>query len=222
VDIGFCPRCGTRREPGMGFCTRCGTNLAEVDAALALPPRETEGSSQAEPAVEPVHPPPPAPVTTPRDEGWATTEAFPAAPQSSFGVPGPRHASARRRSAASLRPFALIGGVLGVVGALLPWARFHFDRNAFAFPAKFLFNGTAGGRSVSVGLVLVALSVLGLVLSPFSAASLPRRILGVLVLAVPVAFALQGLGHADASHVFSVLGPGAYVAALGGLLLLFG
>jgi hypothetical protein len=112
--------------------------------------------------------------------------------------------------------------VLGVVGALLPWARFHFDRTAFAFPAKFLFNGHAGGRSLSVGLVLVVLAGLGLVLSPFSAASLPRRILGVLVLAVPVAFALQGLSHADASHVFSVLGPGAYVAALGGLLLLFG
>ena len=121
-----------------------------------------------------------------------------------------------------MRTFALIGGVLGVAGALLPWARFHFDRNAFAFPAKYLFNGHAGGRSASVGLVLVVLGGLGLVLSPFSAVSLPRRILGVLVLAVPVAFALQGLGHADASHVFSVLGPGAYVAAVGGLLLLLG
>jgi len=71
-------------------------------------------------------------------------------------------------------------------------------------------------------LVLVVLAVLGLVLSPFSAASLPRRIVGILVLAVPVAFALQGVGHSDASHVFSVLGPGVYVAAVGGLLLLFG
>ena len=120
------------------------------------------------------------------------------------------------------RPLAVLGGAVALAGSFLPWIRWDFGRTAFHFPLRFLVTGELTGRMPSVGLVLAILAGVGLVLSLVTAAAGPRRLIGFLVLAVPVLFATLGLQPSDLSHLFRVLGIGAYAAALGGLLLLFG
>jgi hypothetical protein len=120
------------------------------------------------------------------------------------------------------RPFALAGGVLALGAAWLPWIQWDFHFTAFRFPVRFLINGGLGGRSVMVGLVLAVLAGLGVVLSLGRRLSLVRRFVGVLVLAIPALFATAGLAPRDLSQLVHDLGMGAYTAAVGGLLLLFG
>ena len=120
------------------------------------------------------------------------------------------------------RPFALLGGAIAVAASFLPWIRWTFDRTAFHFPLRFLVTGEVNERMASVGLVLALLAGLGLLLSFLPPASGPRRLIGFLVLAIPVLFATLGLQPSDLSELFHRLGAGAYAAALGGLLLLFG
>jgi hypothetical protein len=121
-----------------------------------------------------------------------------------------------------LRPFALLGGILGVGACFLPWVRWNFDRTAFHFPLRFLVTGDTSVRMISFGILLVALAGLGLVLSPIRQAAPLRRLVGLLVLAVPVLFGTLGLLPHDLNELVRELGIGAYMAALGGLLLLFG
>jgi hypothetical protein len=120
------------------------------------------------------------------------------------------------------RPFALAGGVLGLGAAWLPWIQWDFHFTAFRFPIRFLINEGLGERAVTVGLVLALLAGIGLVLSMVRRLSLVRRFVGLLVLAIPALFATAGLAPRDLSQLLHDLGMGAYTAAVGGLLLLFG
>jgi hypothetical protein len=104
----------------------------------------------------------------------------------------------------------------------LPWIQWDFRFTAFRFPVPFLFNGRLGGRTVTVGVVLAVLAGLGLLLSGVRRLSLVRRLVGVFVLAIPALFATAGLAPRDLSQLVHDLGMGAYMAAVGGLLLLFG
>src|SRR5436190_9719962 len=181
----FCPRCGTRREPQMGYCTRCGANLAELEEAIRRGIAEGSGvhlvsRGQGERAVASTAPP-----TTSTEH--AVTQAFPrvSRPQaeareerpagSSLWHPeadaterlGPvQYGGARapwiRRAGATegglwLRPLALLGGVMAVVAAFLPWIQWDFHFTAFRFPVQFLVTGELARRTVSVGLPLVVL-----------------------------------------------------------------
>jgi hypothetical protein len=127
-------------------------------------------------------------------------------------------------SAAALwfRPFALAGGVLGIAAAFLPWIQWDFHFTAFRFPIRFLINGGLGERSVTVGLLLAVLAGIGFLLSAIPRLSLLRRFVGLLVLAIPALFATAGLAPRDLSQLLHDLGMGAYTAAIGGLLLVFG
>jgi hypothetical protein len=116
---------------------------------------------------------------------------------------------------------AVVGAAAIVGGAFLPWVRFNFDFTGFKIPLTFLFQGETGSTSANIGIVLVVLAALGLLLSFLPSASVSRRILGVIALAVPVVFVIQLLRFPNA-QVFSNLGSGAYIAAVGGLLLAAG
>jgi hypothetical protein len=120
------------------------------------------------------------------------------------------------------RPFATLGAAMAVVSAFLPWMRSGSNRSAFDFPVRFLVTGEIGQRMVSVGAILAGLAGLALLLSVVHRLALLRRFVGLMVLAVPVLFAIVGLAPADLSQLFHELGLGAYVAAVGGLLLAFG
>jgi hypothetical protein len=245
----FCPRCGTRRQPQMGFCTRCGANLAELEDAIRRGLAEGSGVHLVTRGggARPVAAPPP---TTPADQ--ALTEALPKVrrPQaesreerpagSSLWHPdadaterigpvqfgGARAPWLRRVGAREggrwLRPLALLGGVMALGSAFLPWIQWNFDFTAFRFPVQFLVTGEPGRRTVSVGLLLVILGGVALLLTPIRRLSLLRRALGLLVFAIAALFATTGLAPKDAAQLFHDLGPGVYVAAVGGLLLLFG
>jgi len=260
MELLFCPRCGTRRQPQMGFCTRCGADLAEMEDAVRrgmaaragvqlVGPRGSDKPGGG-PVVTTPHSAPDAAAAGPADEAQTTALPRVRRPQaeareqdaaaSSMWHPdaerteriGPvQHGGARapwfRRArpsatAAWFRPIALMGGALAVGAAFLPWVRESFHRTAFWFPARFLVTGGLGPRTVSVGVVLAALAGVGLLISPLRSLSLLRRFLGVLVLAIPVLFATVGIAPSSLSDLLHVLGPGAYTAVVGGLLLMLG
>jgi hypothetical protein len=279
MELVFCPRCGSRREPGMAYCTGCGANLGEIEAAIRAGMPQLSGSGRAgwppdvfrrdqdqmAPFVDtaesqPGSPARPAPAEdpSPRPAGdasrpdQASTQVFPRlrrpqaeareeeAQVSSVWHPqgaqtervGPvQHGGAQApwirpagpaAPSLQLRPLALLGGVVGVGAAFLPWIRWNFDRTAFHFPVRFLATGEVSQRMVSVGVVLAAVAGLGLLLSPIRRVAPLRRFVGLLVLAVPVLFATLGLQPSDLSQLVHQLGAGAYAAAAGALLLVFG
>jgi hypothetical protein len=216
MQAGTCPNCGSAVQPGAEFCTVCGTRLAGLGQPAAY------GSTG-------VPPPPPPPVNLPPGGTTAPIQPLPPStgavpPAGSLWPPSaPAYtappAAARRRPEA--RVVALVGAVAVAAGAFLPWVRFNFDFTAFKIPLKFLLQAESGSTSANIGIVLVVLAALGLVLSFFPAVSVGRRILGVTALAVPVVFVIQLLRFRGAD-VFSNLGAGAYIAAIGGLLLAVG
>jgi hypothetical protein len=204
-----CARCGEPREDGSRFCVRCGAAFdggpppSEPPAAGAPTERlhreaEPVGYAGIEPGTEP--PVPPAPVA--RD------------PVEPAGAVPPARGRRRRHGRA-----AAVSGVLVVaLGAFLPWVHTNFGQTGFAFPFLFPFSGSTG-RTVSMGLVLLGLGALALLFSAAPEAGWLRRVTGVAVLAFPVGFAVQGLVASDAGRLLDTLGPGAYVVAVGGLVL---
>jgi hypothetical protein len=244
----FCPRCGTRREPQMGFCTRCGTNLGELEEAIrrgtaagagirlvrgaggeqaakrSRPARSPDQVTQGFPRVR--RPQAEARETSPTGSSvWhpdaAGTERVGPVQHGGARAPWIRKAGPSAM-AFGFRPFATLGAAMAVVSAFLPWMRSGSNRSAFDFPVRFLVTGEIGQRMVSVGAILAGLAGLALLLSVVHRLALLRRFVGLMVLAVPVLFAIVGLAPADLSQLFHELGLGAYVAAVGGLLLAFG
>jgi hypothetical protein len=125
---------------------------------------------------------------------------------------------------------AIVGALAVGASAFLPWFRLDFGLSALRVPFDFLFLGrtpafapqTPFGRSA--GLILIALAALSLLTVWVRVLSIPRRLLGLAALAVPVGFVLQAVLVADvaAPDLFRQLGMGAYFAAAGGLLVAAG
>ncbi len=232
MQAGTCPNCGSAVQPGAEFCTVCGTRLAGLGAAsgydwsgatvpppppppVNLPPGQTTAPTQPLPPAGGYAPQPtsqwPPPATSPQVSSWAAT--------SPAYTPYP--ATTTRSSA---RPVAVLGAIAAAAGAFLPWIRFDFHFTAFKIPLTFLFQGNSSSGGLNAGIVLVVVAGLGLVMSFFPAVSVARRFLGLVALAVPVAFVAQLLrfDQVTLSSLFSHLGAGAYAAAAGGLLLAVG
>lgn len=130
----------------------------------------------------------------------------------------------------------LLGGIAIVVSSFLAWFESApltlGTRSAHDFPLSFLsdrdlFDGTtgfldsrAGGTSIGTALVIVGIVVIAL--SQTRLPSLLTQALGVVVLVISTLFLAQvqqGMGQLVAARVFSVLGPGVYVAAVSGLVV---
>jgi hypothetical protein len=227
MQSGTCPNCGSAVQPGAEFCTVCGTRLAGLGQGAGY-----GWSGPPVPPAPPAPPAPPVPVSVPPGMTKAPTQPLPPTP--GYTPPAPSEWSASPSTSSpfpattgkrtSARPVAVLGAVGAAAGAFLPWIKFDFHVTAFKVPLAFLFQGETGSTAANAGIVLVVVAALGLVLSFFPTASLARRFLGLVALAVPVAFVAQLLrfDHVTVGTLFSNLGAGAYVAALGGLLLALG
>jgi len=161
---------------------------------------------------------PTAPPTQPLRPTPATESLWPA----SAPAYTPRPAEPSPRPV--VRPVAIAGAIATAVAAFLPWVRFDFDASAFKIPLKFLFQAEGGSTTANAGIVLVVVAALGLVLSFIPSASLVRRLLGLVAIAVAVVFVFQLLRFRSVTvgDLVSNLGAGAYAAAVGGLLLTAG
>ena len=176
---------------------------------------QAPGSAPAAPA------PPPAPAGgTGPAPGFGPSGT---APQAPYSTPA-WGATATAQPKSGLRPLAIIGAIGIIAGGILPWIDFNFDLTGFKIPAKFLFTGNGQiGEGFSVGILLVVFGAIALLLSFTPQFHVIRRIFGLLGLAVPVAFVIQVLvGGTSVGDLFGDLGPGAYVAFVGGILALVG
>jgi hypothetical protein len=125
---------------------------------------------------------------------------------------------------------AIVGALAVVASAFLPWVQLNFDASALRIPFRFLFLGEGAALDLqtplgrSAGLLLIGVGVVALLMAPVRVLSIPRRLLGLVALGVPVAFVLQVLLAADfpVDDLFRQLGMGAYVAGAGGLLVAAG
>jgi hypothetical protein len=180
-------------------------------------------------------PPPGAPGEAPAAPG-----AYPAPGAAPQAGPGPYRppawgAAETARPKSSLRPLALIGALGIILGGPLPWSQFHFEAAGYNLLFKFLFTGkpqdlvhdptNPSFNIASIGVALIVLGVIALVLSFMPTAHLIRRLAGLLALAIVVIFVLQllvGDINESFSGLFKDLGPGAYTAFVGGILVLVG
>lgn len=164
--------------------------------------------------------PAPARVTPPAAPPAAAPAATRAAP-----VPSSRPLD---RSPIKLGSLALSGSLAGtaaVVGScFLPW--FSPDgqgQTAFKVPAKFLVDyKTADPSGLKVGHVLLLLAAGAVWLTVRPVSSQARKAIGwcfVLLSTVFVAQTQRLVGQIEAASVFSMLGLGVYVAAVGGVLI---
>lgn len=130
----------------------------------------------------------------------------------------------------------LLGGLAIIVSSFLAWFEsqplFLPARSAHEFPLSFLndkdlfdgnfgfFRTQPGGTSLGTALVVLGLAVVAL--SQTKVPSIATRIIGVVVLVMSTLFLTQmqrGMGQLVVARVFSVLGPGVYVAAVSGLVV---
>jgi hypothetical protein len=137
----------------------------------------------------------------------------------------------RRRSPFYFRPVAIVGALAVVASAFLPWVQLNFDASGLRIPFRFLFLGEGAALDLqtplgrSAGLLLIGVGVVALLMAPVRVLSIPRRLLGLVALGVPVAFVLQVLFAAadfPVEDLFRQLGMGAYIAGAGGLLVAAG
>jgi hypothetical protein len=135
---------------------------------------------------------------------------------------------------ARVKPLSLIGAVAVAVAALLPWLDAPGPggaANAFKVPVAFLFDPTgAGTGGLQVGVVLVALGVIGAALTFVPGAKQILRALGGVSVAGAALFAAQVIrlvselnsqGGSDVNP-FTVIGVGVYATVVGGILLATG
>lgn len=198
-DDGFCSNCGKERRPGAAFCTSCGTRFE---------PAAAQGTTPA--AVDP------APYQAPQAQvpaQWPAGAAYPAAQP---GAP-----AARMRL--SVLPLIGVGGL--VLGLLLPWA--EGGTGSFDVPVTLLWDLNADDMFIKVGMVLVAIAVLGALVILTGKVNPLRRVLGGLGAAVGIAFIVQLYRFVSAldggvGDVFDSVGVGVYVTVVAGVLMTLG
>lgn len=121
--------------------------------------------------------------------------------------------------------FALVGSLAVIISAILDWGgpfRATFPRD---ISATWLLEPSGLTTAPSLGVLLLAIGTLGALVSLVGMAApgltFLRRIVGLITLMVPMAFAFRTLQLGEEATVVdlpSTLGVGAIVAAAGGLL----
>jgi hypothetical protein len=126
-----------------------------------------------------------------------------------------------------------LGGVLAIVGALLPWQQTVADRisiTAFDIPITFLGGWEhLGDGGFSLGAVLAIVAGIAAVVSVISGGGVIRRILGFVVIVLCAVFVLQqqdfltsnSLGVGTGLNVWDVADYGVVVSFAGGLVMTF-
>jgi hypothetical protein len=125
----------------------------------------------------------------------------------------------------NVRPITVLAGILVAVSTAFTWidapAR---SSSAFKVPFDFLFDAHTTSNGFKLGVALLLLGIGGAVLSALPTASPLRRTCGLATMAAAITFASQlGVLVHDAGGTvgdfFGYLGPGAYLAFVGGFFL---
>jgi len=211
--------------------------------AAAQPPQQ--GGTPPPPDVGPPAAPPPPPGAPPAGPPSAPPPGAPPAGYAPGGAPPQGAPAAYRaptwggataaRPRSAVRPLALIGAIGIILGGPLPWNKFHFAAAGYNLLLKFLVTGkpldlvhdptNPSFNIASIGVALIVVGVIALILSFVPAAHVIRRLMGLLALAIVVVFVVQLMvGDINESFggLFKDLGPGAYTAFVGGILVLVG
>jgi hypothetical protein len=199
-------------------------NADEPTAASALPWPSTRPGTPVPPTA-PTPTPPTAPSTSPA-AAW-TSPAPPRAPaQPNAWAAG---GVVARRSFGAAQVVTLIGSAIVAIAGFLPWLEADETLNAYDAPVNFLFDAVSDDDGIKIGIVLLALGVIGII----SAFIRPVRWLGIITGTVAIAIGLRFIQQAnEALDIVSIPGSdieltdfvkfGAYVAIGGGVVAVVG
>lgn len=220
----FCPKCGHARTEGERFCRKCGAALGSGETKLTPMPVVTSAAGESTASLPPVDP---ASAALPPPPGAPALVASPVAtaPPAPQVVQTPASQVARGpgRSVA-VKPLALVGGLLLIVSAFLPWISGAGSATGFDVPVQALWDIEAADGPVKLGFVLVAIGAIGSGLSLGQRTTWLRRLCGSIGVAIVLGFAAQLYRAIDASggslgDVFTTIGVGVYVALAGAVAL---
>lgn len=126
----------------------------------------------------------------------------------------------------AVKPLPVVGGLVLLVSAFLPWISGAGSANALDIPIQALWDIEAADGPVKLGFALLALGVLGAGLALIQRSPWFRRLCGSIGVAIVLGFAAQLYRAIDASggsvgDVFTTIGAGVYVALAGAVALQF-
>jgi hypothetical protein len=169
--------------------------------------------------------------------GTVAASAAPASgPSAGGGVAAPSRSRVKASRSVQLGfgPVAgALGGILAIVGALLPWQQTVADRlsvGAFDIPLTFLGGWEhLGDGGFSLGAFVAVVAGIGAVLSVLGGGGVIRRVLGFVVVVVCAVYVLQqqsflttnDLGIGTGLNVWDVADYGVVVSFVGGLVMTF-
>lgn len=139
--------------------------------------------------------------------------------------PPPTVGAAASAAGPSVAWGTVIGAVLAGLSTMLAWFDFAgiISVNAFDVPFVFLFDrNTVDDSNISVGLIAVIVAALALLAAFVQPARVMGRMMGVLLLAIGVAFVVQIIQLANEGDVSAtdLVGFGPVVTIAGGVMVL--
>jgi hypothetical protein len=126
----------------------------------------------------------------------------------------------------SLTAGTIVGVVASIgiiVGAVMQWVHaFFVGFSSFDISAQYLFDNHTRSQDPKIGIFLVALGVIGLLLSLLSRGAIWRAVVGVLAIVIPTLYFIQvAEALSGTSRSFTdVTGLGPWVTGAAGLVLL--